>query len=169
VRRELAEAEPALAAAKEAVAGIKKSNLDELRAMRNPPKLVQLTLEAVLVLLGQRVGEWADIQKSVRNENFIKDVLDFDSTKVGLKQLEDVQRRYMSDDSVGVEQVFHASKACGPLFQWAESQLAYCAVVQRISPLRDEVRSLEQASVGLRERKSEADAKVGALGDAIEK
>ena len=48
---ELSEAEPALQLAMSAVDSIKKPQLDEVRAMARPPKLVQTTLEAVALAL----------------------------------------------------------------------------------------------------------------------
>lgn len=72
VREELAEAEPDLLAAQEAVSGIKKSQLDEVRALPTPPKLVQLTLEAVCAMLGSNATNWGDIRKIIKGDTFIK-------------------------------------------------------------------------------------------------
>ena len=49
---ELATAEPALIAARDAVKGIKKAQLDELRALRMPPIQAKRTIEAVSIILG---------------------------------------------------------------------------------------------------------------------
>ena len=54
---ELGEAEPALMEAREAVSSVKKGQLDELRALNNPPALVKLTMEAVCVTLGDKSPE----------------------------------------------------------------------------------------------------------------
>ena len=51
VNQDLAQAEPALIEAQEAVKGIQKKFLDELRMMASPPALVKMTLEAVLCLI----------------------------------------------------------------------------------------------------------------------
>ena len=48
---DLANAEPALLAAQEAVKSIKRKHLDEMRALANPPKNVQLTISAVAVMI----------------------------------------------------------------------------------------------------------------------
>jgi len=169
VQLELAEAEPALLSAKDAVGAIKKAQLDEVRALRNPPKLVQLTMEAVCSMLGHKQAtDWDEIRKIIRKDDFIAAVLAFDSTKLRARQIEDIERKYMADPSVSVESVLHASKACGPLFQWATSQVSYCHVVARVTPLREEVDTLQAQSQGLREGKEAADAKVQSLGAAIE-
>ena len=106
---ELAEAEPALLSAKGAVGAIKKAQLDEVRALPNPPKLVQLTMEAVCSMLGHKQAtEWGEIRKTIRKGDVIAAVLAFDSTKLRARQIEDIERKYMADPSVSVESVLHA-------------------------------------------------------------
>ena len=79
--------------------------LNEMRALRNPPKLVQLTMEAVCGLLGHKGTDWDEIRKIIRNDSFIKDVLEFDSTTVRPKLLEDIARKFKTDASTTVDQV----------------------------------------------------------------
>ena len=38
-----------------------------------------------------------------------------------------------------IKTVTRSSKACGPLYKLAESQVTYSAVYNRVQPLRDEV------------------------------
>jgi hypothetical protein len=47
----LNKAEPALIEAQKAVKGIKKKDLEEIKALGKPPALVKMTLEAVCFLL----------------------------------------------------------------------------------------------------------------------
>ena len=170
VKAELDEAEPALASAKEAVSGIKKTQLDEVRALRNPPKLVQLTMEACCFMLGHKdVDNWDEVRKVIRKEEFIHDILEFDSSKLAKSMVASIKSKYMSDPNTTAESVHRASKACGPLFQWALSQVDYCTVVARVEPLRDEVDHLRAQSEGLRTAKARADEAVGALAQDIER
>jgi dynein heavy chain 1 len=126
-------------------------------------------MEAVCSMLGHKQAtDWDEIRKVIRKDDFIAAVLDFDSTKLKPKQVEEIERKFLADPSVSVESVHHASKACGPLFQWATSQVSYCTVVARVTPLREEVAHLQQQSQGLREGKDAADTKVHSLGSAIE-
>jgi len=53
VDEDLGKAEPALIAAQEAVGGIKKDNLNEMRAYAKPPPAVQLALEPVIALISK--------------------------------------------------------------------------------------------------------------------
>jgi len=110
VQQELAEAEPALLSAREAVSGIKKTQLDEVRALRNPPKLVQHTMEAVCLMLGHRCGSWDELRKIIRQDGFIQDVIGFDSSKqTNAKQIDDVKRKYMDEAGITIEQASNKS------------------------------------------------------------
>ena len=74
---------------------IKKSHLDELKALNNPPAAVKLTLECVVDLIGDKLasgrgqplgggGEyaWRDIRKAVVHRDFITSVVAFKSESI---------------------------------------------------------------------------------------
>lgn len=77
-QKELDEAEPALIAAKDSVQGIKKKDLDEIRALKTPPNNVKLTLECIATMLGEKSVEWADVRKLLAKSEFIPSILSFD-------------------------------------------------------------------------------------------
>merc|ERR1711936_311936 len=52
VEAELAEAKPALEAAQKAVSNINKKQLQELKALKKPPKMVEMTLNCVMTIMG---------------------------------------------------------------------------------------------------------------------
>ena len=82
VQNDLSNVEPALLDAKSAVQNIKKEQLDELRAFNNPPKLVKLALEPVMLLLGYSKLSWSDIRRALRRADFIPSILQFDCDNV---------------------------------------------------------------------------------------
>ena len=65
--KELAEVEPTVEEAKASVKSIKRENLDEVRALANPPQKVRMTMEAVMVLLGAGKLDWSGIRKKLWN------------------------------------------------------------------------------------------------------
>merc|ERR1719471_2393026 len=70
VEGELSEAGPALEKARNAVKGIKKKQLEEIRAFANPPLPVALTLQAVCILLGhkeKKAKNWRDVRSIMAN------------------------------------------------------------------------------------------------------
>ena len=147
VEKELSEAEPALQIAKESVSAISRQQLDEVRALGRPPKQIQLTLEMVALMMGEPDLDWSEIRKVVRRDDFIYTVVNFDPLVLTESQVDLVTRKYLSKDSEGFtyESVNRASKACGPLFSWASSQIRYATILRRIEPLRVQVVSSPSA------------------------
>jgi dynein heavy chain 1 len=168
VERELSEAEPALISAKQSVQNIRKSQLDEVRALARPPKAVQLTMEMVCVMIGETNIDWAEIRKVIRRDDFIATVVNFDPLSLTPKQIKNVQDSYLSNSEVDYAAVDRASKACGPLYQWASSQIKYATILKKIKPLRDEMAALELKSQDLTVRQQEAVVEVGELEGAIQ-
>lgn len=167
-QRDLDEAEPALRDAQNSVRGIKKRDLDEVRNLKNPPVNVKLTLECVALMLGETKVEWADVRKILAKTDFIPSILNFDADKLTPKRIKAVKDKYLDGNpDLTAEAVMRSSKACGPLFKWAESQIKYCAVYNRVQPLRDEVEKLEEAAKGIREEKERLDVEVNRLEESI--
>ena len=168
VERELSEAEPALATAKQCVQNIRKSQLDEVRQLARPPNAVRLTLEMVSIMIGEKNMEWTEIRKVIRREDFIATVVNFDPLSLTAKQVKDVQENYLSQNDLDYASVDRASKACGPLYQWAESQITYATILRRVKPLRDEVTCLTEQSLLLEQRQKEAVEQVEQLTASIQ-
>nr|CCA15174.1 Cytoplasmic dynein 1 heavy chain 1 putative [Albugo laibachii Nc14] len=170
VEADLAEAEPALLDAQQSVNSIRKSQLDEIRALARPPAAIRMTLEAVALMLGETSLDWADLRRFIRRDDFISQIVNFDSEKLTQKQRNVIRTNYVErPDEFDYEKVNRASKACGPLFKWVVSQLHFTEILHRIQPLRNEVQSLVDRSATLREQYRAAKAMVDELEVRIEK
>ena len=171
VEGELSEAEPALLSAKQSVQNIRKQQLDELRQLARPPKPVQLTMEVVCIMIGEKNLEWSEIRKVVRREDFIPTIVNFDPNTLSPKQVQQVQTEYLQseaqDSQFDYASVDRASKACGPLYQWAESQIRYATIIRKIKPLRDQVTQLTEQGQDMQARQKETVEQVAALEAAI--
>eukprot|EP01032_Pedospumella_encystans_P010301 gene10301-12053_t len=167
VEAELSVAEPALLAAKQSVQSIKKTHLDEVRSLAKPPKNVQLTMEMVSAMLGEASSDWNDIRKVIRKEDFISTVVNFDPLSLTAKQIKMVEDNYLSTEGFDYNSVDRASKACGPLYSWASSQILYATVLRKIKPLREEVDALQTQSSALTIQQQEAVEQVAELEAAI--
>ena len=168
VETELSEAEPALVAAKHSVQNIRKAQLDEVRALARPPNAVRLTMEMVSIMIGEKSTDWTEIRKVIRRDDFIATVVNFDPLSLTQKQVKAVQDDYLSLAELDYTSVDRASKACGPLYQWAESQVKYATILRRVKPLRDEVAQLIELSDKLEVRQKEAVGQVGDLEESIQ-
>ncbi|CAH0480997.1 unnamed protein product [Peronospora belbahrii] len=169
VEADLAQAEPALLDAQASVNSIRKAQLDEIRALARPPAAVRMTMEAVAVMLGESSLEWADLRRFIRKDDFISQVVHFDSEKLTARQRHTIQVNYINKvDEFDYEKVNRASKACGPLYKWIVSQISYTNILHKIQPLRDEVQTLIDTSSDLRARYEQAKTTIDALEIRIE-
>ncbi len=167
VEKELSEAEPALLAAKQSVQNIRKPQLDEVRALARPPNAVRLTMEMVSIMIGEKNMEWTEIRKVIRREDFIPTVVNFDPLTLHNKQVVEVQRDYLDNPELNYDAVDRASKACGPLYEWAVSQIKYATILKKVKPLRDEVERLQEKGVELVVKQKEAIEQTAELEAAI--
>ena len=144
VMADLADAEPAVLDAQAAVSNIKRQQLQEVRAMANPPEGVKIAMESVCTLLGHKIDSWRTLQGIIRRDDFIQRIVNFDTQNRMTKPLRDLMKRdFLSRPSYNFETVNHASKACGPLVKWVIAQVRFSEILDKVEPLRNEVQSLE--------------------------
>jgi dynein heavy chain 1, cytosolic len=161
-------AEPALREAQASVRGIKKRDLDEVRNLARPPNNVKLTLECIALMMGETKIEWADVRKLLSKNEFIPSILNFDADKMSSKQIKLVKEKYLDgNEELTADAVTRSSKACGPLYKWAESQIRYSTVYNRIQPLREEVEQLEKEAKVVKEQLETVETEVNALEKSI--
>ena len=82
VQTDLSEVEPAVDEAKQAVKGIKKQQLVELKSMQSPPSAVKVAMESLCLLLGENVTDWKAIRSIMVKEDFISRILQFDTDRI---------------------------------------------------------------------------------------
>jgi len=63
IDKELAEIEPQVQAARDAVGAINNTQLSEIRALRAPPDTIRDILEAVLRVMGQNDTSWLAMKR----------------------------------------------------------------------------------------------------------
>lgn len=169
-QRDLNEAEPALKSAQASVRGIKKRDLDEVRNLARPPNNVKLTLECVAIMLGETKVEWADVRKLLSKADFIPGIIEFDADKLSTKQINMVNEKYLDGNpDLTEDSVTRSSKACGPLYKWAESMVKYSTIYNNIQPLREEVEQLEGEAKVVEDEQKEILAEVSQLESSIAK
>lgn len=156
VLEDLAKAEPAVEEAKGAVSNIKKQHLTEVRSMASPPQGVRLALDSVCTLIGHKVSDWKQVQAVVRRDDFIASIISFNNEKQMTKALRMKMRNdFLSNPEFTFDKVNRASRACGPLVTWVQAQVQYAEILDRVGPLREEVRQLEEQAL---QTKAEAKA-----------
>jgi dynein heavy chain 1 len=79
-----------------------------------------------------------------------------------------VRDKYLDGNpDLSLEKVMRSSKACGPLYQWAASQIKYSSIYNSIQPLREEVEQLERESAVANEQKEKLESEVAQLESSI--
>ncbi|TRY63473.1 hypothetical protein TCAL_02090 [Tigriopus californicus] len=160
VMSELEQVEPAVQDAQQAVKGIRKQQLVEVRSMSNPPMIVKLALESVCLLLGESAQDWKQIRGVTMKDNFIPTIVNFDTDSITDDVREKMKNKFLSNPDYNFEKVNRASQACGPLVKWATAQLQYAEMLKKVDPLRNELASLEKAS---HQKQEEADKLVDVI------
>ncbi|SSD59863.1 related to Dynein heavy chain, cytoplasmic [Saccharomycodes ludwigii] len=148
VMKELAEVEPLVVEAQLGVKNIKKQQLIEIRSMSNPPTMVKTTMEAVCIILGYNVEDWKDIQQIIRSDNFIINIINFSVSHVlSASTKKVIYEKFLNNNVFTYEAVKHASKACGPLYQWVVAQAKYSEIQSKLEPLRIEMEKIKEDSI----------------------
>lgn len=94
--------------------------------------------------------------------------MNFDADKLAAKQIKLVREKYLDGNpDLSTEKVMRSSKACGPLYMWAESQIRYSSVYNRIQPLREEVEQLENEAKIVKDQLETVETEVRSLEASI--
>ncbi|CCE61379.1 hypothetical protein TPHA_0A03000 [Tetrapisispora phaffii CBS 4417] len=168
VIEKLASVEPLIEEAEKGVKGIKKAHLIEIKSMSHPPNSVKLTLEVMCILLGYNFSTWNDILNYIRKDNFINDILTFDTLAMISESVKEIIiDEYFSNKDFNFIKVYRASKVCGPLFKWIEAQLNFSDTLNNIEPLQKEVKSLESKTRNLQAKLLAAEDMIKDLQEKI--
>ena len=175
VQKELDAAGPALEKAKSEVSNVNPAQLNEIRALKKPPKNIELGMTAVCMLLSsgkpKTVYDWKDIQALMKDSNFISNVINLEIDNVPAPNIAAVQKfvdenEWQADKNF--EKFYKASKCLGPLAAWVYSQIKYSDIVLKVEPLRKEVNALKDEETALVSKKSELEARIIELEQNIQ-
>ncbi|EDV24404.1 uncharacterized protein TRIADDRAFT_24890 [Trichoplax adhaerens] len=166
VEEDLAKVEPAVKDAAQAVKSIKKQHLVEVRSMGNPPVIVKMALESICLLLGENTTDWKAIRGVLMKDNFIGTIVNFTTENMS-DSIRRKMDKYLNDPNYNFEKVNRASAACGPLVKWAIAQCGYAEMLQKVEPLRNELRQLEKQANVNKAKKEELEKTVTQLEKSI--
>lgn len=171
VDEDLGKAEPALLAAQESVSGIQSKQLNELRAYTTPPAAVKVALEPVIALITKTAAkpEWKDVRIWLRRDDFIKSIMNFDKNDISPAVKVFLMNNYLNDEAAfDPARIAKASRAAGPLALWVKSIVEYSEIFHSITPLRNELKTLEAEEARMLAKQRELDAEVIHLEASIE-
>lgn len=141
IEGELAEIQPILDSAKKAVGGIRPEHLTEIRSLAAPPEAIADVLAAVLMMLGVQDLSWLSMKKFLSNRGVKDDILNFDASTMrddirkNVSKL--IKKKSSSFEAANIQRV---SVAAAPMAAWVKANIRYSLVIEKIEPLREELR-----------------------------
>ncbi|KAI8853660.1 dynein heavy chain and region D6 of dynein motor-domain-containing protein [Chytridium lagenaria] len=148
---DLKAAEPALAAAANALNTLNKANLTELKSFGSPSQEVQNTVAAVMVLLSppgkiQKDRSWkASKNMMAKVDSFLESLITFNKEKIDNSNLEALAP-YLSDPNFNEDYMKSKSIAAAGLCAWVVNIVGYYNVYCDVEPKR---KALESANAEL--------------------
>ncbi|CAH8459226.1 unnamed protein product [Dicrocoelium dendriticum] len=139
----LAEALPAVEAARSALDELEKNDVTEIRAFATPPKPVQLVGEALCHILQATEVSWKAARGLMADANFIMNLQQMDVEAIPVKNIQNLKdliaKRKMNYDDVRA-----ASKAGGGFYKFILAVITYHDVAREVRPKRERVKTLER-------------------------
>ena len=141
----LADALPALEAARIALEDLEKSDVTEIRSFAKPPAEVQRVCECIVIFKGIKEVSWKSAKAMMAEANFLKSLQEMDVDGISQRQTNAV-KAMLSDKSctMSVDNMKTISKAGTGLLKFVEAVMGYCVVAREIKPKRDKVAKLER-------------------------
>jgi dynein heavy chain, axonemal len=132
-QRDLDKALPALESAVKALKSLTKADITEVRSFQNPPKAVQIVLEAVCTLLGEKES-WDNAKKLLNQSNFTEMLMEFDKDNIPEKRLKKLRKDYINLEEMQPDVITRVSKAGTGLCLWVRAMDVYADVAKEVGP-----------------------------------
>ncbi|XP_011874224.1 PREDICTED: dynein heavy chain 10, axonemal [Vollenhovia emeryi] len=139
-RQVLAEAQPALDAAKLALGELEKADITEIRSFATPPEPVQIVSECVAILRGVKEVSWKGAKGMMSDPYFLKNLQEMNCDQITLRQQQAARAHLKTTDKLDQMQVI--SKAGYGLYKFVLAVLDYCVVYREVKPKIDRVQAL---------------------------
>ena len=131
---------PALSAAEEALGGLSKNDITEMKGFANPPVAVRTVMEAVCILLGAD-PTWDSAKKVMVDGNFIKNLKGYDRDNISPKILRKILK-YTKEPNMQIEVVRNVSTAASSLCMWVHAMYTYSVVAKDVEPKKRQLDKL---------------------------
>ena len=169
---DLAVALPLLEDALNALNTLTKSDITEVKAMKNPPGAVKLVMEAVCHMLGVKAKKindpkdpikkiddyWGPSQGILGDPKFLQNLQEYDKDNIPVEIINRI-RPYLDMPDFEPDVVRKASKAAYGLVCWVRAMEAYDRVAKVVAPKKEKLKAAEaeyaELMVGLNAKKAE--------------
>lgn len=139
----LAEALPALEAARLALANLSSSEITEIRSFAKPPKEVQKVCECICVIKNIKDVSWKSAKGMMSANDFKTSLQSLDVDGISSNQIKLV-KTILREMDVSIQRMEEISSAGAGLLTFVLAIVGYCNVARQIAPKRAAVASLEK-------------------------
>jgi len=183
-QRDLDEALPALEVATKALKALKLSNIQEVKALGNPPAGVKLAMEAICVMFqvkpvkkadpnnaGKKMDDyWESSQKQVLVDpkKMLDDLFEFDKDNIPEPVITKIQP-YIDREDFDPAAIKKSSVACEALCMWCRAMHKYHFVAKAVEPKRKMLAAAEADLEKTMAKLRAAQAELKAVEDKIGK
>jgi dynein heavy chain, axonemal len=157
---DLDKALPALEKAVESLDKLKKSDLDEVKALKTPPRLVKTTMQAALIMFnikpkvvndpdnpGKKMKDWwSSAQSTILQDakKLLSDLKEYDKDNIPDSVIQEIDP-LVKDPDFTFEQVDKASKACSGICLWVHAMYTYFFVAKNVEPKKAKLREAQES------------------------
>eukprot|EP00595_Chromulina_sp_UTEXLB2642_P001436 CAMPEP_0196765288 /NCGR_PEP_ID=MMETSP1095-20130614/7947_1 /TAXON_ID=96789 ORGANISM="Chromulina nebulosa, Strain UTEXLB2642" /NCGR_SAMPLE_ID=MMETSP1095 /ASSEMBLY_ACC=CAM_ASM_000446 /LENGTH=615 /DNA_ID=CAMNT_0042123087 /DNA_START=2038 /DNA_END=3886 /DNA_ORIENTATION=+ len=131
---DLAIALPALEKAMEEVDKLDKNAISEIKAYAKPPQLVEVVLQAVMILFN-RPTDWGTAKRVLSESNFLQQIKSYDKDNITQSVVNKV-KKFIDMPEFKPSKVFTVSSAAGALCSWVHAIYVYANVAKEVAPKR---------------------------------
>ncbi|XP_014742318.1 PREDICTED: dynein heavy chain 9, axonemal [Sturnus vulgaris] len=171
---DLAKAEPALAAAQDALNTLNKTNLTELRSFGSPPSAVSNVTAAVMVLTapGGRIPKdrsWKAARVAMaRVDSFLDSLINFNKENIHENCLKALQP-YLQDPKFNPEFVATKSSSAAGLCSWVLNMARFHRVFSEVQPKRQALDRANAELAAAQDKLATVKAKIARLNENLSK
>uniref|UniRef100_H3A7W8 Dynein axonemal heavy chain 2 n=1 Tax=Latimeria chalumnae TaxID=7897 RepID=H3A7W8_LATCH len=157
-QKDLEEALPALEEAMKALESLNKKDMTEIKSYGRPPVLVETVMQAVMILRGSE-PTWAEAKRQLGDQNFIKQLINFDKDNISDKVLKKIGQ-YCAHPDFHPEIIGRVSLAAKSLCMWVRAMEVYGRVFRVVEPKRARMNAAMAQLAEKQEALAEAQAKL---------
>ncbi|XP_052104325.1 dynein axonemal heavy chain 2-like isoform X7 [Mytilus californianus] len=157
-QNDLNEALPALQEAILALESLNKKDMTEIKSYAKPPGLVEKVLEAVMILRGNE-PTWLEAKKQLGDQNFIKQLMNFDKDNITDRILKKIGT-YCTQSDFQPEVVGRVSTAAKSLCMWVRAMEVYGRIYRVVEPKKQRLHAAQSQLKEKQDALSEAKAKL---------
>ncbi|XP_052771287.1 dynein axonemal heavy chain 2-like isoform X2 [Mya arenaria] len=157
-QNDLNEALPALQEAISALESLNKKDMTEIKSYGRPPTLVEKVMEAVMILRGQD-PTWAEAKRQLGDQNFLKQLMDFDKDNITDRVLKKIGQ-YVAQTDFQPEIIGRVSSAAKSLCMWVRAMEVYGRIYRVVEPKKQRLNAAMSQLKEKQDALSDAKAKL---------